>query len=83
MHVNAKKGLFRHENISITLMSISQKTLKNNTALEIALNNLASLFSFVYYVGLQWWHYLTTIQQRVGFVLLTGILKSSRPTFTF
>ena len=43
----------------------------------------ASLFSFVYYVGLQWWHYLTTIQQRVGFVLLTCILKSSRPTFTF
>ena len=32
------KGLFTRENISIPFMSISQKTLKNNTELEIALN---------------------------------------------
>ena len=41
-----------------------------------------SKFSFVCCVGLQWWH-LTAIQLRVGFVLLTFILKCSMPTFTF
>ena len=72
------------------------KNENKNTALEIALNTFCSTigerhlrelflskFSFVCCVGLQQWHHLTTIQLRVGFVLLTFILKCSMPTFTF
>ena len=72
------------------------KNVNKNTALEIALNTFfftigeefkrivfhRSLVSSVVLVCTQWRH-VTTIQLRVGFVLLTFNLKCSMPTFTF